>query len=177
MAIFEKIEPTDARISVDFLVQKSRLKSIFEYDQDFRFCALKIEIEKPEGTFNFGDKLKAIEKYFTRKYRPIIQDVARALPKGLTLQVETGKYSSYWKRYTERRTYYIYIEASAEFSKQAFKDMAIGNIVHLSTITPTFLNDANDFKQRILSNREDVLKKMISRLKYRNPLKITSCDW
>ena len=163
-AIIEKISPVDAKISVDYIVQQSQTKSILQYDQAFEFSVMCIGLDKPEGSFDFGDtrasRLSAIEKWYERKYHPMIQDIASRLPKGLTLRVD-GKENRYAGSYTVGRVYDIYIGVSAEFSKKAFEEIATGNVVHLSAITPAFLKEANEFKEKVLSTRRDVLGKML----------------
>ena len=66
--------------------------------------------------------------------------------------------------YSSSLNYSVNLSVSGDYSKKAFESMAVGNIVHLSPLDPTFLQEATAFEEKLLSSRKETVEKIGSLL-------------
>lgn len=172
MSIYKEIRPRSANFSLEYFVEQCREESVLSYNQAFELRVLTVDFKKPRGSFETHDgAVRRIEQKFDKDYRKVLEKIEASLPQGIMIQIE--KWPAREAPYSSLLSYSVCLSVSADYSKKAFESMAVGNIVHLSPLDPTFLQEATAFEEKLLSSRKETVEEIGSFLLKHDGIVIT----
>lgn len=161
MKVEVSFHPETARISLDYFLEIICKKCISNFNQSFECVILSLTLIRPKG--DFLDPV-AIIKRKSKAYISEIEKVFSLLPTGVKGRIEVRENTATWRRYSASITYTVYVSVSAEYCKKTYAEMSSTNIVLMTPVSPSFQEEANAFKNRILAAHTDTIVKIKNRI-------------